>query len=156
MAMDSQFSIRREWLAMLLLGGLALTAVAQNAQAQSTDRDNPMPLTANEVRGSGINKKVEYYYTFLAGPGELILTADARAKIYSTMVEVELFNLDAERLEIIRFAPDTTSERMIKRLQIAQQQPILLRIVLDSKAGDYLVRVAGAVQLENAATLSPA
>ena len=151
----SQNTDRKRFLAIMLFGLLALLLTAENATAQSTDRDNPTPLTAKEIRGTGINKQVEYYYSLLAGPGEVILTSDVRAKSGSTFFEAELFNMDAERIDLIRYGPTSISERKIVRPKLAQQQPVLLRIVLDSSAGDYMVRVGGAVQVDSAATLSP-
>jgi hypothetical protein len=127
---------------------------SHEANAQSIDRDNPTPLTANEVRGNGTGKDVQYYYTFLAGPGEVILTTDAAAKSGSTFFEVEVFNMDAEQIDVIRYGPTRTPERKVKRFQIAQQQPVLLRINLDTSAGQFMVRVGGAVQLDSPATLS--
>ncbi|HEU4389721.1 MAG TPA: hypothetical protein VFV34_18090 [Blastocatellia bacterium] len=102
----------------------------------------------------GIGKRVEYFYTFLAGPGEIVLTSDVRAKEYSTFFEALLFNMDAQELGVIRYGPTMRSERRVARIQLGQQQPVLLQIALDSSAGEYMVRVAGAVQLETAATLS--
>jgi hypothetical protein len=139
----------------LITSALLLCLFSTNeTYAQSIDRDNPTPLTTNEVRGLGIGKDVQYYYTFLAGPGEVVLTTDAAAKSGSTFFEVEVFNMDAEQLEVIRYGPTRTPERKVKRFQIAQQQPVLLRINLDTSAGTYMVRVGGAVQLDSAATLS--
>jgi hypothetical protein len=140
---------------LFTLALLLLALQAKPAYAQSVDRDNPTSLTTNEVRGTGTGKEVQYYYTFLAGPGEVVLTTDAAAKSGSTFFEVELFNLDAEQLDVIRYGPTRTPERKVKRVQIAQQQPVLLRINLDTSAGTFMVRVGGAVQLDSAATLSP-
>lgn len=139
---------------MAIIGLLILTGSAVTVRAQSIDRDNPSPLTSNEARGQGIGKNVEYFYSFLAGPGEIVLTTDVRAKAYSTFFETLLFNMDAQELGFIRYGPTMRSERRVTRIQIAQQQPVLLQIALDSSAGDYMVRVSGAVQLESAATLS--
>jgi hypothetical protein len=140
-----------------LLGALALVALAGTcwAQSASTDRDNPTSLTTNEIRGAGISKDVQYYYTLLAGPGEVVLTTDARAISGSTFFEVEVFNMDAVSIEVIRYGPTRTPERKVKRFQVAQQQPVLLRVNLDPSAGEYMVRLGGAVQVETAATLSP-
>ena len=148
-------SFHRLLMATATVGLLALTGSADAVRAQSIDRDNPSPLTSNELRGQGIGKNVEYFHTFLAGPGEIVLTSDVRAKSGSTFFETLLFNMDAQELGVIRYGPTMRSERKITRIQIAQQQPVLLQIALDSSAGDYMVRVSGAVQLETAATLSP-
>src|SRR5262245_25054661 len=137
-----------------LFGALATILIATAAFAQSTERDHPAPLTSNEVRGAGSGKNVEYFHTFLAGPGEIVLTTDARARAYSTFFEVLLFNMDAQELGVVRYGPTMRSERRVARIQIPQQQPVLLQIALDSSAGDFMVRVSGAVQLETPATLS--
>lgn len=151
-------SLKKWFYRVLISSVLLLTALPVCeawAQSASTDRDNPTPLTTNEVRGMGIGREVQYYYTFLAGPGEVILTTDAAAKSGSTFFEVEVFNMDAENIEVIRYGPTRTPERKVKRFQLGQQIPVLLRINLDPSAGNYLVRVGGAVQLDSAATLSP-
>ena len=153
----SNLSPIKGWLCRALITStvILLAFQASDICAQSVDRDNPTPLTANQVRGAGIGKEVQYYYTFLAGPGEVVLTTDAAAISGSTFFEVELFNLDAQSIGVIRYGPTRTPERRVQRLQIAQQQPILLRINLDTSAGSYMVRVGGTVQLDSAATLSP-
>jgi len=137
------------------MAAVIMVAFCAAAQAQSTDRDNPTPLSSNEIRGIGIDKAVEYFYTFLAGPGELVLTTDVRAKAYSTFFETLFFNMDAKELGFIRYGPTMRSERRVTRIQLGQQQPVLVQIALDSSAGEYMVRISGAVQLETAATLSP-
>ncbi len=152
----NQSTLTNRFYRMLITPAILLLALQANeAYAQSVDRDNPTPLTANEVRGVGTGKNIQYHYTFLAGPGEVVLTTDAAAKSGSTFFEVEVFNMDAEQIDVIRYGPTRTPERKVKRFQVAQQQPLLLRINLDTSAGDYMVRVGGAVQIDSAATLSP-
>jgi hypothetical protein len=92
----------RSSLLSLFLSLLILTVYSGAGIAQSTDRDNPTPLTTNEIRGSGTGKKVEYYYTFLAGPGEVVLTVDSGAKGSFSLVEVELFDYDEDRMDLIQ------------------------------------------------------
>jgi hypothetical protein len=140
---------------MTILGLVLLLASSTTTFAQSSDRDNPSPLTSNDVRGQGVGKNVEYFYTFLAGPGEVVVTSDVRARAYSTFFETLLFNMDAQELGVIRYGPTMRSERRVTRIQLGQQQPVLLQIALDASAGDYMVRIGGAVQIETAATLSP-
>jgi hypothetical protein len=144
-------NVIRSLLILLIATGLA----SAQSNVPSTDRDNPSPLTSNEIRGTGIGKNVEYFYTFTGGPDEVVLTVDARATAYSTFVEVLLFNMEAQQLGVIRYGPTTRSERKITRIRLGQQQPLLLQIALDSNAGDYLIRLGGMVQLDTSATLSP-
>src|SRR6185295_5831313 len=102
-----QFNLpnRMRWTEILLFAGLALTATNKSARAQSIDRDNPTALAANEIRGNGIGKKVEYYYTFLAGPGEVVLTVDSGARGSFSQLDAQLFDLDAEELAQVQNLP---------------------------------------------------
>lgn len=133
----------------LLLVGWAITA-----NAQSQDRDNPTPLVANTIKGNGIGKKVEYYYSFTAGPGEVALTVDLKAKAGSTSAEVEIFDEDASK--IFYYYPNATSqnERAIKRITLSGKQLLTLRLALDSSAGDYSIKVAGPVEVATPAVAS--
>jgi hypothetical protein len=151
----SQNTHKRGFLGIMLLGLLALLMIAENAHAQSTDRDNPTPLTANEFKGHAIGKKVEYYFTFLAGPGDLVITIDGGAKGSFSEYRAELFNLDAEKLGQVQILPyPGETARRVTRVTFGAQQPVLLRLVLDYDAAQFMVRVGGAVQLDSAATLS--
>jgi len=127
---------------------IALTVLAASAAAQSTDRDNPTPLATNEIRGHAVGKKVEYYYTFLAGPGEVILMVDSGAKGSFSQLDAQLFDFDAEKLAQVQNLPyPGETSRKVTRVTFGAQQPVLLRIFLDYEAAQYLVRVSGAVQV---------
>ena len=130
---------------------LAIVFLGTSAAAQSTDRDNPTPLASNDIRGNAIGKKVEYYYTFLAGPGDVILTVDSGAKGSFSQLEAQLFDLEAEKLGQVQNLPyPGETSRKVTRVSFGAQQPILLRIFLDRDAAQYLVRVSGAVQIAGA------
>jgi hypothetical protein len=131
--------------AILCLMALVLPA---SAAAQSTDRDNPTPLASNEVRGHAIGKKVEYYYTFLAGPGEVILMVDSGAKGSFSQLDAQLFDFDAQKLAQVQNLPyPGETSRKVTRATFGVQQPVLLRIFLDYEAAQYLVRLSGSVQV---------
>jgi hypothetical protein len=100
----------------LILGALALICSGSAVLGQSSDRDTPSPLTSNDIRGAGIGKQAEFFYTFLAGPGEVTLTTDARARAYSTFFEVMLFNMDAQEVGVVRYGPTMRSERRVTRI----------------------------------------
>ena len=141
----------RAWMSKGIRFLLALVSLSVSAAAQSTDRDNPTPLAANDIRGNAIGKKVEYYYTFLAGPGEVILTVDSGAKGSFSQLEAQLFDLDAEKLAQVQNLPyPGETSRKVTRASFGAQQPVLLRIFLDRDAAQYLVRVSGAVQIAGA------
>ena len=122
-----------------------------SAAAPSTDRDRPTPLTSNEIRGTSGEKAGEYYYTLIAGPGEVALTLDAMNSkdwFSRTSPKTELFDMNAN----ILLSVDVSSwggktERKVGRVKIPTRQPLVMRVLLDSNTERYLVRVEGAVEL---------
>jgi hypothetical protein len=81
----------------VLLITLSLASVGQ-----STDRDNPTKLTSPEIAGfvDAQNAKIQYYYSFTAGPGEVVITLDVKAvgKGNSVSFEYEIFDQDAKKI----------------------------------------------------------
>jgi hypothetical protein len=139
--------IAQSFLFALFCGLLILTASSGNVLAQSTDRDNPTPLAANEVKGYAPGKKVEYYFTFLAGPGDLVITIDSGAKGSFSEFRAELFDMDAERLAVVQVLPyPGETSRRVGRATFGAQQPVLLRLTLDKEAAQYMARIGGAAQ----------
>ena len=134
-----------EWTRVALALALFLGTAGATA-AQSSDRDNPTPFTSNTVKGSGSGKKAEYFYSFTAGPGEVILTMDLKAKAGSTNADVEIFDAESK---IFYYYPNatTTNEHAVKKFTLNSEQPLTLRLALDSSAGEYSIKLAGPIQL---------
>ncbi len=126
---------------------LMVLTVNGAALAQSSDRDNPTPLASNTIKGNGTGKKVEYYYSFTAGPGEVVVTVDLKAKSGSTNADVEIF--DGESSKIFYYYPGATStnERGVKKFTVTSKQQLLLRLAFDMDAGEYAIKLAGPVEL---------
>jgi hypothetical protein len=141
---------------MVLATMLTLTALAGSAAPQSTDRDNPTRLTANEASGrfSGI---AEHYYSFVAGPGEVKVLLDGKADEHSTTIYAELSDADGRLLtnlegtlggdKVIEASVTSTWERYVARYQVKRRQPLVLKIYTLSNPGLYKVRLEGAVAL---------
>jgi hypothetical protein len=131
---------------LLMLVMLLIMAAGGATIAQSNDRDTPTPLSSNTIKGTGVGKKVEYYYSFSAGPGEVVLTIDLKAKSGSTGADVEVF--DAGSNKIFYFFPKATStnERAVKRFKVANKETVVLRLAFDLNAGDYTIKLGGAVE----------
>lgn len=146
---------------VILMAFLLLLAGATSALAQSQDRDNPTSLGSNSIKGTGTGKKVEYYYSFSAGPGELVVTIDLKAKAGATSAEIELFDADSSKLFYYYPNATTQNERAVKRLNLGGKQMVTLRVALDGSAGDYAIKLGGAVEFAaadasmGAATPSP-
>jgi hypothetical protein len=136
-------SVQPVWALITLL--LLLLLWATPALAQSTDRDNPTALSSNIIKGTGMGKKVEYFYSFNAGPGDLTLTVDLKATAGATSAEVELFDSDSK---IFYYYPNATTqnEHVVKHVSVNGKQALTLRVALDSSAGAYTIKLGGAVE----------
>lgn len=134
-----------EWLRLVLALALFL-GTAGAAAAQSNDRDNPTPLTSNTIKGTGVGKNVEYYYNFVAGPGEIVITIDLKAKTYSTVADIELFDADSKKIFYYYPNAGSSSERTVQRVNLGSKETITLRLAFDSKAGDFQIKFGGAVE----------
>lgn len=137
---------------------------ASLAPAQSTDRDNPTPLDSTELRGDLDGTGTEYFYSFVAGPGELTLTFDIKASGTNAGANFDLFDKNSRPIlaNILVQAIDRGSERVVEKVQLGTRQTVLLRIKgidygSESGRGTYMVRLGGAVaQGGTAATPPPA
>ena len=132
---------------LLFVSILLIATIAIGANAQSQDRDNPTPLSSNTIKGSGVGKKVEYYYGLTAGPGEIVVTVDLKANAGSTNADVEIF--DANSKKIFYYFPNATStnEHTIKRFTVKSKQKVLLRLSFDADLGNYAINLGGAVEI---------
>jgi hypothetical protein len=100
--------------------------------AQSTDRDNPTPLTTKILSNPGRqNKATVYYYSLTAKPGKITITLDSDAgnvnDAFSTIVRLE--TLDGSNLV---FADAGSSpgnpKRTVKSAKFTSETPVLLLI----------------------------
>lgn len=141
---------------ILLLGLLFIVGTEMGANAQSQDRDNPTPFASNTIKGSGNGKKVEYFYSFTAGPGEVAITVDLKAKAGSTSADVEIFDEDGSKT--FYYYPNATSqnEHAVKRFTLNNKQLLTLRLALDSSAGAYAIKLAGPVEFAGPAAATDA
>jgi hypothetical protein len=132
---------------IFLMSVLLIATTAMGANAQSQDRDNPTPFVSNPAKGNGTGKKVEYFYSFTGGPGEVAITVDLKAKAGSTNADIEVF--DGEGSKIFYYYPNATSqnEHAVKRFTLNNKQLLILRVALDSSAGEYSIKLGGAVEL---------
>jgi hypothetical protein len=137
-------------LAFLLFITIALSG---SAAAQSTDRDHPTPLKSNEITGDLDNSGNEYFYSFLAGPGELTLTVDVKSSDGTSVLNFELLDRKAANAIICcAYAQADSggqSGRDIKSVKLAKRQTVVLHITIGKTGtGTYRVRLNGAVAYE--------
>jgi len=144
---------RLVYITLLLL--LILISSPRFSNAQSKDRDYPTWLTSNEISGelTPANKKANYYYAFMAGPGELTITVTVESGpgYYADSVNFELFDEDAKSLTS-KYVSSISgrSEQAVERINVTRRQRILLRLAFDGTGpyrspGKYRVRFGGAI-----------
>jgi hypothetical protein len=133
---------------MLLLTPIAFVS---STNAQSKDRDNPTPLTSNEISDTirPDNKGDNYHYSFVAGSGEITITLTVVSGGHVNQVHFDLYDEDAKWIAGKTVtAGRGTSEQVVEHVQITRRQPVLLRIILSRfyfGPGKYRVHISGAV-----------
>ncbi|WP_409878108.1 hypothetical protein [Dendronalium sp. ChiSLP03b] len=141
-------------LAATTLGAiLTLPILPSPVPAQSTDGDRPTPLAEINLTGNvDKDNQSEYFYSFIADPGEITVRLDIQPNNANVLVGVDLFNSETKQLLSFEVpAYNSTSVREIQRVQIDRKQPIFIRIGRKQSNGSatYRVRIAGAVQPAN-------
>jgi len=139
---------------LMIISSSALT------NAQSKDRDNPTQLTAREISGVvGDNVGETYYYSFVAGPGDLsiTLTVEPVKKPFNTCAVIfELFNEDGRSIGSgYAFASNGDTRQRVERINFSRKQKVLLKIKLpvnefETSSGKYQLQLDGPVNLSNA------
>jgi hypothetical protein len=127
-------------------------AVSTALSKYFADRDNPIPLTTNEVAGRASAR--DLYYSFSAGPGEVKMSLEVTAD--GAIVTVEMFDADANKLQ---FEENKTAFSVANnyhtRLSLDQRQQILMRISHQNPNAlkSYRLKLDGAVSLEGASAI---
>ncbi|MDT5269616.1 MAG: hypothetical protein QOH49_1802 [Acidobacteriota bacterium] len=133
---------------LLGVGLVLLMAATGSANAQSTDRDHPTPLSSNELTGRLDGNGGETFYSFVAGPGELTITVDVKSTDGTFAMPFELLNANgADSLLCCEFAqagaPGETG-RSVKSIRIKSRQTVILHLTeYKYGAGTYRVRFDG-------------
>ncbi len=104
--------------------------------AQSTNPDQPTVVTQGELRVSIPNNKTKYYYTFMLGEGELILTADVSGS--SGSIRFEMVNEDFKGIGANSsgwWYYGRPSKRTVTRYNSIKRQKVILIISTDAVNG---------------------
>lgn len=133
----------------------------------STDKNRPTPLTSPEISGFADSKTPgNYYYSFTAGPGEIVMTAnfDVAPGNLSTlgfMLGACLQGDDGKNVPIQDFPPDrpmpclgfTGKEPSSEtRFKLQSRQTVLLKLTTGGRGGStgkYRLQFSGAVEFNN-------
>ena len=159
-------------LALLICALLCATAAVA---AQSTDPNNPTPLTSGEIAGSEIEERASYYFTFEGGPGEITAALAAKMKKGAKGGSVGVELLDAsekslasalvgggleggkEKLEQALFVElakltsaaaslGSDTKEKTARVKVKQKQPLILKLTVDQGVESFTLKINGAVE----------
>ena len=121
---------------------------ASSTFAQSTDPDNPTPLTQNTFQGRfpGGDETVVYYYAFTAGPGILKITADQKSGGITAMENLSWTLLDANFKELATedFYGVTVSEWKVKDIKLTKKGKVILKVKVTDDVQNFKFQLAGA------------
>src|SRR5689334_19109505 len=96
-----------------------------SAAVQSNDRDHPTRVTSDEINGELDNSGNEYFYSFIAGPGELTLTVDVRSSTGQALLNFELLDSHAAAAilccEFAQADGDGQSARVMKSVKLGKR-----------------------------------
>ena len=128
---------------------LFLTILAGASSAQSNDRDHPTLLTTDTITGNLEPNNLETFYSLSAGPGELTITVDVKARPHDIgVLNFEILARDASRsLLCCEFAQgdDGGAGRDVKTIKLAKRQTVILHLTTGPVGGGtYSVRFSGA------------
>lgn len=134
---------------LLVTLSLLLLAATTHTSAQSSDRDNPIPLNSAEITGDLNEPNRESFYSLTAGPGTLTITVDVSANPGSGAVlnfEVLARN-GSSSLECCHFAQSYggATGRDIATVKLAKRQTVILHTTNDAGgSGTFRIRLTGA------------
>ena len=136
-------------LSFLLFIVVALSGSA-SAAAQSKDRDHPTRVTSNEINGELDASGDEYFYSFVAAPGELTLTVDVKSSTGQALLNFELLDSHAAAAiiccEFAQADGDGQSARVMKSVKLGKRQTLVLHVTVGKAGrGTYRVRLSGSI-----------
>jgi hypothetical protein len=121
--------------------------------AQSTDRNNPTPVTTKIINGNGVDEKTEYYYSIPAGVGDLTLDLEVKAAKEAAVssVDISVLNKKSETLVATYANPDHGSSKHATRtIKSKGPQTLLLVVEISPGVDNFTITLDGALDLTDA------
>ncbi|KST65167.1 hypothetical protein [Mastigocoleus testarum] len=108
-------------------------------------REGDFPTEFNDK-----DNQSEYFYSFVAEPGEVAIALDVAPDDKNTLnyITVDLFDLDGNKLKSFGVGVISKSKRKVQKLQVQNQQKIIMQISRRSSKGSasYRLSVSGSVK----------
>ena len=121
------------------------------AAAQSKDKNKPTPMTSSQVSGSSRkDDRRELYYSFTAGPGDLVVTLDVQGLSgrVDSLSLVRLTFYDQDFQEVGKFDRQSglngENKRQVEKFNLSKETPLVMRVTFEAGASKYKVSLSGA------------
>ena len=126
-----------------VMATLLLIAISLNAQ--STNPSSPTPLSGTYT-GKGPSQEKNYYFNFTAGPGNVSVRLDIKAKEYSTFARIEIGNDPSNLIAMHNMNASTTTgpASVTKQFKLAEEQTVRIKLTFDGNLAEYTLSVNGA------------
>jgi hypothetical protein len=142
--MKSMFTTKLARFAAICVGCAIVVTNINPSFAQSTDRDNPTPLTEKILSNPGKgNKNTVYYYSLTAKPGKITITLDSDVGSVggSSSTSVRIQTLDGNNLKTISASSNSGNpQRTVENIKFPSETPVLLLI---SSSGYHKIKIDG-------------
>jgi hypothetical protein len=147
--------------ASVFVCALLLLLLAANAQAQSTDLDQPTPVTSSQIAGQitardiGDSRLTRHFYILTGTPGDLVLTVESQ----NLNGDVDLFQAGTLRpLAKVSMYAGELSTSTSKSIYLRQRETIILRVEArtpNDDKGSYRVSFSGGFEAMAAPAVQP-
>jgi internalin A len=142
--MKSMFTTKLARFAAICVGCAIVVTNINPSFAQSTDRDNPTPLTEKILSNPGKqNSLTVYYYSLTAKPGKITITLDSDVGSVggSSSTTVRIQTLDGNNLKTISASSNSGNpKRTMGNIEFSSETPVLLLI---SSSGYHKIKIDG-------------
>ena len=112
--------------------------------AQSTDPSSPTPVNG-QYKGKGPSAETNYYFSVTAGPGDVTVGLEIKAKDYSTFARLEIGNNPSNLIAMHNMNASTTTgtASVTKQFKLAEKQSVRIKLILDANLAEYTLSVNG-------------
>ncbi len=132
---------------------LVLFAFTKVTNAQSSDRDNPTPLTSNKISSPISTDDSSVYYRFEAGPGEVTATLNVEPDLrgHNQVTVYFLLSETGKRLVTLSIWTYAEAKEQVQSFILTRRQMVTMRVWfpnrVNSSGGRYQLSLSGAVKL---------
>jgi hypothetical protein len=142
--MKSMFTTKLARFAAMCVGCAIVVTNINPSFAQSTDRDNPTPLTVKLLSNPGKqNENTVYYYSLTAKPGNINITLDCDAgsvnDAFGATVKIQTLNGEAIGRVGTVCSPGSP-DRKVKDIKFTSETPVILLL---NSSGHHKIKIEG-------------